>query len=103
MSSSSGSSKLKFVDVRDLVLSEEIRKEILVNHQPQYCIQSQEEGVQAEEADATNQRRGGPSPEIVKVLTARRLSSVGIVGRQGTTRTSARMHRRDGRRKTRQT
>src|ERR1044072_7058152 len=74
-----------------------------VNNQPlQYCIQSQKEEGQIEEADGGNQRRGGPRPETNGALTARRLSSVGIVGRQGTIKTSARMHQRDKTQKMRQ-
>ncbi|WVY93468.1 hypothetical protein V8G54_032556 [Vigna mungo] len=53
-----------------------------VNQQPlQYCIQSQEVEVQPEEPDAADQRRGNPNLEIIKALTNRKLSNVGIVGR----------------------
>ena len=74
-----------------------------VNVQPlQYCIQRQEGEIQPEKIDVVNQRTGGPNPEIIKVPTTRRLSSVGIVGRPGTTKTSARVHWRSRRQRRKQ-
>lgn len=103
VSSSLGSNKLKFDDVRDLVLSEEIQRRESSESPTSSVLQSQEEGTQPEEADAVKQWRDGPSPKITKILTAQKLLSVGIVGRRGTTKTSASLHQRDKRRKMRQT
>jgi len=60
-----------------------------VNHHPlQYCIQSQEEEIQLEEMDVINQRPDDPNPEIIVVLITQKLSSVGIVERQDTSKIS---------------
>ena len=66
----------------------------------QFCIQSQEEEIQpkgmdvAEQTIEVDQRIGGPNPGILIILIAQRLSSVGIVEEPGTTKISARVHRR---------
>jgi hypothetical protein len=60
-----------------------------VNHHPlQYCIQSQEEEFQPEDVDMVNLRKDGPNPKIIVVLTIRRMSNVGIVESQDTTKIS---------------
>ncbi|WVZ05968.1 hypothetical protein V8G54_019314 [Vigna mungo] len=75
VSSSSGSNKLKFDDVRDLVLSEEVHW----RETGESTTSSVE--VQPKEPDAADQRRGNPNLEIIKALTNQKLSNVGIVGR----------------------
>ena len=72
-----------------------------VNHQPlQYCIQSQEEEIQPEgmnvedQAIKVNLEIGDRNQGLPIIHEAQKLSSVGIVGRLGTTKISARVHRK---------
>lgn len=72
-----------------------------MNHQPlQYCIQSQEDEIQPEgmnvedQAIKVNLEIGDRNQGLPIIQRARRLSSVGNVGRPGTTKISARVHRK---------
>ena len=70
VSSSSGSKKMKFDDVRDLFSVKRSDGESWVNlHLIQYRIQSQEEEIQPKEMDVVNQRPDDPNPKIIVVLT----------------------------------
>ncbi|WVZ18367.1 hypothetical protein V8G54_005689 [Vigna mungo] len=80
VSSSSGSNKLKFDDVRDLILSEEIRRKESEEFQPlQFCIQNQEEEVRIEDMDVEDPRKEGLILKIIVVSKTQRQLSVGIV------------------------
>lgn len=90
VSSSSGSNKLKFNDVRDLVLSKEIRLRESGESSTSSVLHTKSRG-----RSSTRRSKRGKSKVI--------LSSVGIAGRPDTTQISAGVHRRIRRHKMRQT
>ena len=71
-------------------------------HLIQYRIQSQEEEIQPKAMNVVNQRPDDPNPEIIVVLTTRKLSSVGIVERRDSLKISVGSQQRIKRRKMRQ-
>ncbi|KAE8685157.1 Expansin-A8 [Hibiscus syriacus] len=70
VSSSSGNSKLKFDDVRDLVLSEEIRRRESVKHQPpQPCTRESRGRTSERNSNRGRSKSSGKNPERKKDFT----------------------------------
>ena len=94
VSSSTRSNKLKFDDVCDLLLSEEIRRKESGESSTSLVLHKESRGRNSTKGKGRSRSKSRRYSGILVILIVQRLSSVGVVERLGTTKINSGVHQR---------